>query len=166
MISPTFLACWLLFFPASPIFETPLLVDFALADARGEEVTRADVADRPVLLIAAGRGGREASRAWGAALYDRLADELADDELVILRVADLRAVPGVLRKRITKSIARDETSRVLLDWEGSLARVYELDPDRVSLLVFDRDGRLVERVQADGLEPSRLEPLVEVLRGL
>lgn len=142
------------------------LVPFALEDQHGTAWDGKRLDGRAVVLIAAGRGGRAYTRPWGDALRALLADDGAEDGggPLVLRVADLRALPPPLRGNFRRRFQREEPRPVLLDWNGELSRAYGFEPDRVDIAVFGRDGGMILRTAAREVERGRLAAVLAAAR--
>jgi hypothetical protein len=73
---------------------------------------------RPVVVLASARAGKDAAARW----QRRLQDVGATAGVQVVSVADLAGVPRLLRGMIRRVLPSDTAARVLLDWEGALAR--------------------------------------------
>jgi hypothetical protein len=133
---------------ATPVMQPPQLIDYELEDQFEVVHANAEVRERVVVVIAAGRKGREHTAAWGDVVRARLSDWLRADEVAVVPVADLRGVPGFLKGRIRGRFPEEPQRWVLMDWGGRFAEAYELDEESVSLLLFASDGALVTRMSA------------------
>jgi hypothetical protein len=52
-----------------------------------------------------------------------------------------------------------------LDWNGSFAQTYQYTPDVSNIILFDKTGRQVFRIDVTELDPVKLDTLVqEVVR--
>lgn len=126
--------------------QPPRLIDYEMESQFEAVHTAAEVRDRVVVVIAAGRKGRDHTAAWGDAVRERLAGPLSSGTAAVVPVADLRGVPGFLKGRIRGRFPEEPERWVLMDWEGRFAEAYDLDEEAVSLLLFASDGALVTRM--------------------
>jgi hypothetical protein len=117
------------------------IVAFRLSDQFGRVHDAAEYRGRTLLLVGAGRGGREAGTAWVEHL--RAVQDGVDGApvLPVVAVADLRGVPRLLRRLVRSRFPSDPQRAVLLDWDGALARRLGFDPERCTLLVIGPTGR-------------------------
>lgn len=106
-----------------------------LPDSRGGALAQDELAGRALALVVSGRKSREAARAWGAALSERL----RDSGVTLLAVADLSTVPERMQSNVRKRLARDPR-RIVLDWDGFVRRAHSLDGDGPWLVAGPADS--------------------------
>lgn len=128
------------------------LPDFELDDQFENVHRRADVADTIVLLIGSDKGGSEFNQAWGGAIHKLSNGHPGYDQISHLAYADLRGVPFFLKELVRSKFPEDPDRWVLMDWKGTIAKVYDFVPKSSNVLVFARDGALV--LHASGREPD------------
>ena len=98
-------------------------------------------------------GDREGAKQlgdWIRPLYNRYGNRVD-----IHGVADLSAVPSLVRGIVRRIIKREVKYPVMLDWEGSVSRSYKYGGGEASIIVIDRDGRLLLRLTG-AAKPSDL----------
>ena len=149
---------------AAPVAQERQLIEFEIDDQFKVKHTDAEFRDSLVVLVGGGRKGSKFTGAWGAAVGDAVADEVARGEVVFLPYADTRGVPFFLKGTVRGRFPKDPESWTLIDWKGRLAKAYEMDPDVATLLLFAHDGRLVTRVSGTEVEPAKLDAFLAVLR--
>lgn len=100
--------------------------------------TTVNVPQSPAILLVAGRAGSEAMKRWLLVMR-----EVAPSRDVrVLPIADLKGAPFFIKGRIKGSMPKDTTVRVLLDWDGKLARVVRADRGDLVAAVYGSDGKL------------------------
>ncbi|MDF1504871.1 hypothetical protein [Roseisolibacter sp. H3M3-2] len=133
-------------------------VEFRLRDQFGRTHDAADYRGRPMLLVAAGRGGRAAGTAWGGMLRGLQPDSATG--VPVVAVADLRGVPRLLRRVVRGRFPEDRRQAVLLDWDGALARRLALDPERCTLLLVAPDGGVEWRTSPAAVDTAAARALL------
>ncbi len=128
------------------------LIDFTLEDQFGRTTTQADLAGAVSLVVVADRAARDQATAWGAEARNRWADALANQRLVLLRIAHLGPYPKALKPIVKGQLPKDPSQPVLMDWSGAFASAYELEGGNVLVLVFDAEGTLIGK--RSGAEPA------------
>ena len=81
-------------------------LEFQLIDQFGDERTQDDVADQVTILIGGNRKASEHSRDWALAiksLLERRTDQ--DEEIAVLRIADLRGIPRILEPAVATQLS-------------------------------------------------------------
>ncbi len=143
------------------------LPTFDLADQFGMRYTETAWAGEAVILVGGDRAGRQESREWAIALRDWLADRPTMSVPVsVVRLADLRGVPGFLKGRVTKEIRKTIGSPLLLDWQGTLADHFGLQAGVANVLVLDTTGSLVWRLESSAASAEELSALRGILEEL
>jgi hypothetical protein len=114
------------------------------------------LAGRAVLLVGGDRDARPGLEPWIDAVAGprRAADDSA--AYLVVRVADLRKLPRLMRGMTTSRAPRDTTRRLLLDFEGVLATRYEFRAGTTNVIVLDRRGQITAR--AAGTAPDAPMP--------
>lgn len=100
----------------------------------------AQVRGRPVVVLVADREGSDGQRLWLASLRASL-----PASAVVVAAADLVGAPRLLRGVIRKGFPKDTTVRILMDWDGRVARRVRGERDHLVALVFGPDGGIRER---------------------
>jgi len=115
-------------------------------------------------LIDGDREGSKFNGVWGRAARDRYKQDIK-----IVFAAHLSSVPGFMHGFVRgKFLSKDPshpTGRVLLDWNGAIARKFGFHDNVANVYVIDRDGVL--RYTGSGqAAAAELDPLFHVLDGL
>jgi hypothetical protein len=164
-------AGWLFALLGAAAAETRL-VPFSLEGSDGNTYNERSWNDRALVLFLATRASAEHNeqRVWSApiaGLFDTSADAVA---LVrVANVSEMRNVPRLFRGMVRSALEPTDGEPVplsLIDWEGTLARSYEVPDDAYNVLVFDRDGQLVFNVALREFDPARLDALLLELRSI
>ncbi|AMW04442.1 hypothetical protein GEMMAAP_05485 [Gemmatimonas phototrophica] len=118
---------------------------------------------RPVVLLASTRAGKDAAARWQRCLQD----VGATAGVRVVSVADLAGVPRLLRGIIRGVMPSDTAARVLLDWEGTLARRVRGDAAPLVAAAYGTDGRLTgwEALSLEREDPAVAQRLLAGLRG-
>lgn len=140
--------------------DRPEALSFELEDQFGALYSTADFEGRPVIVIGSDRAGRQESQIW-AQTVGRLLE--TDGELQgraeILRIADLRSVPGFLKGKVTKQLQRSLETPLLLDWGGQVVGFYEFQPETANVVLLNRDGAVVLRIESGEPQKEEVENL-------
>ena len=117
---------------------------FELQDQFGQTYTQHDFKTDYLLLVGGDRQASDASRTQAQAVRELLKDRGRPlTSVEIIRVADLRGVPAVLRSMVSKKMQKKYSVPVLLDWGGALVGRYEFEPEVVNIALIERTGRAV-----------------------
>ena len=95
----------------------PRLPDFALADQFGREVDETTYAGVPLIVVVGNREGAAGVALWTAALRAVIGEE---GDTHVLPVAELGAVPRMLRRMVRRLLPRDPAKWCALDWDGQI----------------------------------------------
>lgn len=136
------------------------LIQFELEDQFKTKHTDDELRGKVVILAGGGRAGSEHLGGWSAAVLGAL-DEAGDrEDVVLVPYADTRGVPFFIKGMVRSRMSQDPDEWTLLDWKGTIAKAYSMDPDQANLLLFDRGGRLVARTAGQSVERARLDAFV------
>ena len=87
-----------------------------------------------VLLIADKEGSKQVS-SWVVPLHGRYKDQIDIDG-----VADLSAVPALLRGTVRFFIKRGADHPIMLDWDGAVTRGFACTAGKVNVFLVSKDG--------------------------
>jgi hypothetical protein len=113
----------------------------ALNDQFGRSLDVAALRGRAVILLVADKDGSDGQRLWLSALRTSVPSMIA-----VVAAADLVGAPRLLRGVIRSGFPKDTTARILMDWDGKVARRIRGERDHLVGVVFGADGALRERV--------------------
>lgn len=130
------------------------LSSFRLADQFGAEHQVEFPRDRPVLLVVGDRRGSEEVGGWVPPLRERWAHG-AD----IVGVADVSAVPGFLRGRVTAGIRRELSAwPLLLDFEGQVTAGLPCVRRAANVFLISTNGAIAAAASGPA-DPAKLAAL-------
>lgn len=92
----------------------------------------------PVIVLVAGRAGSEAMKRWMLVLRN----SAPAAGVRVLPIADLKGAPFFIKGRIKASMPKDTSARILLDWDGKLARPVRANRGDLVVVVYSSDGKL------------------------
>lgn len=140
---------------------------FELQDQFGRLHLSTDWAGVPVVLIGSDRAGRYQSQEWAVAVTELVAKERDFSlQVKVLRVADLRGVPGFLKGKVTKQIRRTLETSLLLDWEGQVVSHYGFQSALANVVLMNRNGSVVTVIRSTQLHPDEMNELKNALLSL
>lgn len=136
------------------------LLEFRLHDQFGRLHDAAAYRGRTLIVVGAGRGGRDAGTAWVEHLRALQDSGGGTNALPVVAVADLRGVPRLLRRLVRGRFPDDRRRAVLLDWDGALARRFGFDTERCTLLVVGPSGRAHARTTTMAVDTTLARTLL------
>lgn len=140
---------------------------FELEDQFGDLHSAADFEGRPVILIGSDRAGRQESQIWAQTVGNLLeTDAGLLGRAEILRIADLRGVPRFVKGTVTKQLRRGLETSLLLDWDGQVVGFYEFQPEIANVVLLNRDGAVVLRIESGEPQREELEDLKRAMLAL
>ncbi|MDZ7725595.1 MAG: hypothetical protein U5R06_22920 [candidate division KSB1 bacterium] len=158
---------FLLCFIAGTLFaQDDHLIEFEIKDQFDRLHTHHELQDSVAILIGSGRPGSKYNMQWGNQLGRRLEENGLFEKVIFVAHADLRGVPGFLKGFVTSKFPQDKQKWTLMDWDGVLAQAYQYNPKTSNILVFNRNGVLVEHMT--GLEPTNtdIDTLYQIIKPL
>ena len=143
------------------------LIDFTLEDQFRHVHRHADVEGRVVLLIGTdGKRGGAYTRIWGDAIDAAMADHPHFKDYAKLGYADLKSIPGFLKRITRRQFPKEPKEWAMMDWRGTIAKAYELASGEAHIVVFGPDGTLVHHTSGRELDQTKLEMLLTALHKL
>ena len=120
--------------------------------------TNVNVPHSPAILLVAGRAGSAAMKRWMFVMREAAPTH----DVRVLPIADLKGAPFFIKGRIKGSMPKDTTFRILLDWDGKLARIVRADRGDLVAAVYGSDGKLRkwEALSTQGEDASVAQALV------
>ncbi len=115
---------------------------FTLRDQYNQPASYRFPSERVTVLIFGDRKGSEQIEGWVRPLWDRYQARIDQRG-----VAVLSSVPSMVRG-LVRTIFRSQVKySVLLDWKGDVSRAYGYQNGRANLILIDRQGQIVLRLQ-------------------
>ena len=142
------------------------LIEFRIQDQFDRIHTDAELRGRIVLIFGTDKNGSRFGGAWAEALRKSLSSRVSSDAVAWVDIADLRGVPFFVKGSVKKKFPREIENWVLLDWQGTFAKAYELEQDVCNILLFDRDGRVVRRTGQTEVDPEVVSELSQTIEQL
>lgn len=101
----------------------------------------AQLRGRSVVVLVADKEGADGQRLWLSSLRASL-----PTSATVIATADLVGAPRLLRGVIRKGFPKDTSARILMDWDGRVARRLRGERDHLVAVVFGPDGAPRDRV--------------------
>lgn len=92
------------------------------------------------VVTVADRKGAKQVESWVRPLWERYGERID-----LEGVADVSAVPRLLRGWVTGRLKKAASHPVLLDWTGAVCRQFAYRPGQVNVLLLDREGNILMR---------------------
>lgn len=140
--------------------------DFAIKDQYDQEVQLSSQRGQPVLLVYGDRLGSDYMGVWAAAV--RQSAEASS--VKVLRIANLRAVPSLLRSYVKRQFLKPYTDGkpnlpVVLDWDAEVGRLYGFTEDLTNVYLIDEHGTLRYRACGKGT-PEETRQLLDMITNI
>ncbi len=119
------------------------LIEFELKDQFDRSYSQNSFEDNIIILLGADRQGSQYTNSWGTILADSLRKYDVLDEVEFVALADLRAVPRLMRGMIKGYFPDDKNDWVLMDWEGRFPIAYDFESDHCNILIFNKNKKLI-----------------------
>lgn len=129
----------------------------ALRDQFDAPLTLAFPTTNIIFLTIADKAGSEQIAGWVAPVKERF-----DTRVEICGIADVSAVPRLLRGLVRSRFQKAQSHPVMLDWSGDEVRAFGCVSDQVNVFVLDGEGRILKRI----VGPVNEAALREVLQVL
>ena len=140
--------------------DRPRTLSFELEDQFGDQYSTADFEGKPVIVIGSDRAGRQESRVWAQTVGKLIETDVAlQGRAEILRIADLRGVPGFLKGTVTKQLRRGLETPILLDWDGQVVGFYDFQPEIANVVLVNGDGAVILRIESREPHSEEIEDL-------
>ncbi len=93
------------------------------------------------VLAIADKAGSEQIAGWITPIQQRFQGRIA-----IRGIADVSAVPRLLRGMVRKKFRKIQSYPVMMDWTGDVVNAFTYVPGQANILVLDERGRILARV--------------------
>lgn len=94
------------------------------------------------VLTIADRKGSEQIAGWVAPVAKRFGTRVD-----VRGIADVSAVPRLLRGTVRSAFRREQTHPVMMDWSGNVVAKFAPPADATTVLLIDGQGRIVRRFE-------------------
>ena len=141
------------------------LIEFELKDQFGRTYDQNGFEDQIIILLGADRQGSEFTDLWGTTLADSLRSYNILDQVVFVALADLRAVPKLMRGIIKSYFPDNQEKWVLMDWQGRFPIAYDFRPDHCNILIFNQNKKLIFQTAVTDYEESVAEKAIAAVLG-
>jgi hypothetical protein len=112
---------------------------------------------RPVLLVSADRDGSNFIEEWIRPLTLELIDREVFDQIQIVSTAELAGVPPFVRGIVRNAFPKDESMKILMDWQGVVGRSWPTTDRHCNLILFDANGQWLETIPVRSFEQQQFE---------
>mgnify|MGYP006281184163 CR=1 FL=1 len=129
------------------------LIQFELKDQFGRDYDETSFENKIIILLGADRKGSQYTDLWGPTLADSLRQRGIIDSVEFVALADLRAVPGLMRGIVKGYFPDAKDKWVLMDWRGVFPQAYDFVDDSCNLLIFDPQQRLMFQQAVTDYDP-------------
>ena len=133
---------------------------FAIEDQFEKKWTKADYNNKVALYMVCDRDGYDYADNWTDKLVPKFKNRIH-----FVPVADVSPVPGLLKGYIRGKFKDNFTFPVLMDWEGTLVKAFDMKEGYPTLIITDKTGVIQYRAWGKGSE-SEVRRLQEKLEQL
>lgn len=130
---------------------------FELTDQNGREHRYYFPKENLSLLTVADKKGSAQVESWVKPVRARYGSRIDIDG-----VADMSAVPGLLRGMVASQFKKQQQYPVMLDWSGKVSRQLGCTKGQAGILLIDRDGRLLREWQGRATDAMLRELFVVI----
>ena len=139
------------------ISQNQSLIEFELKDQFDQEYTRQDFLGQTCILVGSDREGSQYNARWSITIHDSLKVYGLQDSVKFLALANLDGVPRFLRGFVKGKFPKKKNQSILLDWKGTFAETYLFVPDKSNIILFDKEGNQLYRMEVQELDFSKLK---------
>lgn len=133
---------------------------FAIEDQFEKKWTKADYSNKVTLYMVCDRDGYDYADNWTDKLVPKFKSRIH-----FVPVADVSPVPGLLKGYIRGKFKDNFTFPVLMDWEGTLVKAFDMKEGYPTLIITDKTGVIQYRAWGKGSE-SEVRRIQEKLEQL
>lgn len=96
--------------------------------------------EKVTVLIFGDREGAEQIEGWVRPIYNQFGSKID-----VYGIAELSAVPSLMRGIVRRVIKQKTKYSVLLDWSGAVSKTYGYQKGKANVVVLDKNGRVIGR---------------------
>jgi len=160
----TFLSLFLCAFPL--LAQDSTLFHFKLEDQFSETHRYEQYIGKVLIVVGSDREGSRYNEIWRFAIHDSLKKVQLEDSVTFIAVANVKGVPRLFRGFVRGKFPRQQHHRILMDWDGDFARIYQYQPAETNILLIDREGHVVHQLNGTDLDPESISRLLEKVAAL
>jgi hypothetical protein len=101
---------------------------------------------------------------WSPALDDSLATEIKSYRVHHLEVAHVKGVPFFIKGKVKGHFSKEPEEYVLMDWDGEFNQAYDCTADHCNVLLFARNGKLIQQWAVTEPDPAILAEILAQTR--
>lgn len=120
---------------------------FSIEDQFEKKWTKADYSNKVALYMVCDRNGYDYADNWTDKLVPKFRNRIH-----FVPVADVSPVPGLLKGYIRGKFKDNFSFPVLMDWEGTLVKAFEMKEGYPTLIITDKTGVIQYRAWGKGSE--------------
>jgi hypothetical protein len=165
-IVPTILVVIMLAFVITPNLASATekkLITFKLEDRKGVQRTEKEFKGKSFILVASDKGGSKYNDAWMQKIQTGLKDREDAKPSTVMAIADLSAVPSLMRGAVRRILPKADKVNLILDWEGIFAKAYGFEENKTNLLIFSNSGALLFQEAVTKLDTKKADSIIEML---
>jgi len=144
--------------PAAPLTNAPACIELPDQFEKPQKLSFPNT--NLTVLTIADRKGSEQIAGWVEPVAKRFGTRVD-----VLGIADVSAVPRLLRGTVRSAFRKEQTHPVMMDWSGGVVTKFSPKADVTTLLLIDGQGKIVRRYEgaAKAAEVQELCKLIEQL---
>ncbi len=156
----TLVVCIVLIQVVSLLSQDSTLFQFQMEDQFSEDHQYKDYIGKVLIIVGSDREGSRYNEIWSFAIHDSLKSFQLQDSVTFIAVANVKGVPRLLRSFVRGKFPRQKNHRILMDWKGEFARIYQYEPGATNILLIDREGKLLHQLHGTQLRPEAVSQIV------
>ena len=135
---------------------------FTVEDQNERSWTRSNFSQKPVLYVVCDRDAYDHVDNWTSELVPRYKSKIH-----FVPVADVSAVPGLMKGYVRGKFKDEFSYPILMDWEGVLVKALRMKPGFPTLVITKADGTMTYHAWGKGTakQIERLEKKLKEVTG-
>ncbi len=139
------------------------LIKFKLEDRDGKMRTEKEFKGKPLIAFASDKGGSKYSDARITGIQTGLKEKEGTRPAAVLAVADLSAIPSLMRGAVKRVLPKPEKLSLILDWEGVFDKAYGFKENKCNILVFSNSGVLMFQGAVTKVDDEKVGEIVAMI---
>lgn len=141
------------------------LITFKMEDQFENMYSSDDYKGKMVIVITSDREGSDYNKVWGKTLNDSLtANKKKLGTIPILAVANLEAVPYLMRSIVQSFFPDNPKNKIIMDWEGKFAQAYNVAAAKSNILLFDKEHKLITHLKVTTFNQEKFNHLYQLVK--